>query len=145
MRRYFIYKKSIILLFFLAIFLGSILSVFFFNQQNFKIQNVSYSDSKRLIDKKEDIYIIYGSRYCIYCNNMQDTYKNIVKKEKIKNVYQVDLSNEKDEVQQNLENEGIDAIPSLTYFHNGKKVSTLTGEKGEKIVKEFFEKSKEKA
>lgn len=52
---------------------------------------------------------------------MKVTYKDIVKKEKVNHVYQVDLSNEKEDIQQNLENEGISGIPSLIYFHDGKK------------------------
>lgn len=104
-------KNNKIILLFLIISLFSILGLFFFSQQRFQIKEISYSDIEDIVEKNNDVYIIYGSKYCIYCNNMNQTYKDIVKK--IIHVYQVDLSNENEDIQQNLENEEINSIPRV--------------------------------
>lgn len=73
-------KNNKIILLFLIISLFSILGLFFFSQQRFQIKEISYSDIEDIVEKNNDVYIIYGSKYCIYCNNMNQTYKDIVKK-----------------------------------------------------------------
>lgn len=122
----------------LAVLMSLFVVIIFYFTNTPKVQEISFSDRKAILEKYEDSYIIYGSEYCLYCNEMEPVYKDIVKKERIKHVYYVNLANEEDSVTNQLKNEKIDSIPVIIKYHYDKPIKTLSGNKKSKILENFF-------
>lgn len=81
---------------------------------------------KQLSNCNEDYYVLFGSRNCTYCIQMEETYQEVFLKCKMENVYYVDLSYENTNSKLIMKRK-INQLPILIKYNQGKELDRIVG------------------
>lgn len=85
------------------------------------------------VDSGEDFYVYFYSPYCPHCEAMMDSVYDKFEEHGV-NYISVD-ANQKKPLQ---EAEGIDAVPMIAHYSDGKQVSYIIGERDGEVLDDFF-------
>lgn len=113
-------------IFMLLLLIG--LNIAFYKLNSIKYTNISLSNlelvGKEIAqeDKLQKYYVIYGSRNCIFCPQMEEVYQEGFLKNPQKYIYYIDLSYELIDSVQN-----INKLPVLVCYQNNVELARLEG------------------
>ncbi|BCJ92724.1 hypothetical protein acsn021_02930 [Anaerocolumna cellulosilytica] len=114
--------------------------IFIFNPV-FKLTTIQLNEVETIIknEASSNYYIVYGAENCVYCIRMEDTYKAAFKKEREKNVFYCDLTNE-NYSDERLKELNVQKIPVLISYEKGVEVERLEGMQSVEELKKFLNK-----
>ena len=88
---------------------------------------ISYKELMKKVDNKETFAILIKKNDCQYCELYFPKLERIVKEEKIKNIYYINLSNLSEKDKDSLESFiTFNGTPQTIFFEEGKELDTYT-------------------
>lgn len=129
-------RKFVFLLF--IIYLGMNIALWGLNKE-VEYEDVSLTELQGIISSNSsiDFFVLFGSRNCIYCKQMDDIYKSAFFHQDM-TIYYVDLSYVKTDdkfVQENT----ITELPLLVHYSGGKEVERIVGVASAEQLAEFID------
>lgn len=117
------------------------------NRNNEEIPTYSMIDVDKIIGHNDEIFLIYTSDDCKYCQIMKPRYHRSANLNQDKKILKIDLGSierRDDDYSKTIENKvQVDLIPTIIHIKNGKEIDRLVGEQNQKSVDNFFEKEEE--
>lgn len=104
----------------------------------YSLHEIDLSEKTELVKSSQELYVIYGSKYCAQCAEMKPMYTKLTRKKSLSNVYYVDLAEEAEGFEEEIDGEGVIDTPTIIHYADQKVANTLTGSKSEEEVRRFF-------
>ena len=126
-------KKRIVLYTILFVLIA-FLNIGLYRVKNVDILKYSFDTVYQHIEESDNrVYVVFGSKTCLYCENMQEIYKSAFLENKINSYYYVDLlyEGQNDDL---IKKQNVSEIPLLVIYHNGEEEKRLVGTAVEDVI-----------
>lgn len=109
----------------IAVYIGSNIMLWNINKE-VKYEKISLAELKNITSyNNSDFFVLFGSRNCIYCKQMEDVYKEAFAHQD-RAIYYVDMSNERID-DEYVQKHNITRLPMLIQYNRGKELKRSEG------------------
>lgn len=123
-----------ILLIFVCVFLASDIYSEVSTYSNY-YKSIRSDRINEIIDTNDRVFILYYKVSCLPCSSLKEKLNDIIKKQKIKNIYAVDIE---DDYFSNLSNITIKSTPTMILYKDKKEVKRIEENVSKQKLLEFL-------